>query len=87
MFVKATTEAEWLRDSFAYIYMYMCICIVPFKQVQKLLRKPSKREILKKYLQIWWMTGFVFDNNIFEFNSKVYEQKSGRAIGTKFTCP
>ena len=30
------------------------------------------------------MTEFVLNNNIFEFNSKEYQQKSGTAIGTKF---
>ena len=30
---------------------------------------------------------FVLNNNIFEFNSKVYQQKSGKAIGTKFAPP
>ena len=30
------------------------------------------------------MAEFVLNNNIFEFNSKAYQQKSGTAIGTKF---
>ena len=30
------------------------------------------------------MAEFVLNNNITEFNSKVYQQKSGTAIGTKF---
>ena len=33
------------------------------------------------------MTEFVLNNNIFESNSKVYQQKSGTAIGTKFAPP
>ena len=33
------------------------------------------------------MTEFVPNNNIFEFNSKAYQQKSGTAIGTKFAPP
>ena len=33
------------------------------------------------------MTEFVLNNNKFEFISKVYTQKSGRAIGTKFVTP
>ena len=30
------------------------------------------------------MAEFVLNNNVFEFNSKAYQQKSGTAIGTKF---
>ena len=30
------------------------------------------------------MAEFVLNNNIFESNSKAYQQKSGTAIGTKF---
>ena len=30
------------------------------------------------------MAEFVLNNNIFEFNSKAYQQKSGTTIGTKF---
>ena len=30
------------------------------------------------------MAGLVLKNNIFEFNGKTYQQKSGTAIGTKF---
>ena len=33
------------------------------------------------------MAEFVLNNNIFESNSKVYQQKSGTAIGTKFAPP
>ena len=33
------------------------------------------------------MAEFVLKNNLFEFNSKVYQQKSGTAIGTKFALP
>ena len=33
------------------------------------------------------MTGFVLKNNLFEFNSKVFQQISGNAIGTKFASP
>ena len=33
------------------------------------------------------MAEFVLNNNIFEFNSKAYQQKSGTAIGTKFASP
>ena len=33
------------------------------------------------------MAEFVLNNNIFEFNSKAYQQKSGAAIGTKFAPP
>ena len=33
------------------------------------------------------MTEFVLNNNIFEFNSKAYQRKSGTAIGTKFVPP
>ena len=32
------------------------------------------------------MTEFVLKNNYFEFNSKVKQQLSGTAIGTKFSC-
>ena len=31
------------------------------------------------------MTEFVLNNNMFQFNSKAYQQKSGKAIGTKFS--
>ena len=31
------------------------------------------------------MVEFVLNNNTFEFNSKLYQQKSGTAIGTKFS--
>ena len=33
------------------------------------------------------MAEFVLKNNLFEFNSKVYQQKSGTVIGTKFAPP
>ena len=33
------------------------------------------------------MAEFVLNNNIFEFNSKAYRQKSGTAMGTKFSPP
>ena len=33
------------------------------------------------------MAEFVLNNNIFEFNSRVYQQKSGTAIGNKFAPP
>ena len=33
------------------------------------------------------MAEFVLNNNIFAFNSKVYQQKSGADIGTKFAPP
>ena len=33
------------------------------------------------------MAEFVLNNNISEFNSKAYQQKSGTAIGTKFAPP
>ena len=33
------------------------------------------------------MAKFVLSNNIFEFNNKAYQQKSGTAIGTKFAPP
>ena len=33
------------------------------------------------------ITEFILNNNIFEFNSKAYQQKSGTAIGTKFVPP
>ena len=32
------------------------------------------------------MAEFLLNNNIFEFNSKVYQQKSGTAIGTLYTA-
>ena len=33
------------------------------------------------------MAEFVLKNNLFEFNSKVFQQISGTAIGTKFAPP
>ena len=33
------------------------------------------------------MAEFVLNNNIFEFNSRAYQQQSGTAIGTKCAPP
>ena len=49
--------------------------------IEKRVNKKIPRENLVK------MAEFVLNNNTFEFNSKVYQQKSGKAIGTKFAPP
>ena len=49
--------------------------------LEKRVNKKIPRENLVK------MAEFVLNNNTFEFNSKVYQQKSGKAIGTKFAPP
>ena len=48
----------------------------------------KKRDIKKIHTEdLVKMTEFVLNNNIFECNSKAYQQKSGTAIGTKFASP
>ena len=45
----------------------------------------EKRDIKKTPTEdLVKMAEFVLNNNIFEINSKAYQQKSGTAIGTKF---
>ena len=46
--------------------------------LEKRVTKKIPRETLVKIAE------FVLNNNTFEFNSKVYQQKSGKAIGAKF---
>ena len=51
------------------------------KQYDKFLHKKVPTEDIIK------MADFVLKNNCFEFNSKVFQQISGTAIGTKFAAP
>ena len=44
------------------------------------IKKIPREDLLK-------MAEFILNNNIFEFNSRAYQQKSGTAIGTKFAPP
>ena len=56
-----------------------------FKALKEDLEKRDVKKIPTKDLVK--MAEFVLNNNIFEFNSKAYQQKSGTAIGTKFASP
>ena len=56
-----------------------------FKALKKALEKRDVKKIPREDLVK--MAKFVLNNNIFEFNSKAYQQKSGTAIGTKFASP
>ena len=52
------------------------------KALKEALKKRDIKKIPTEHLVK--MAEFVLNNNIFEFNSKAYQQKSGTAIGTKF---
>ena len=47
MFVKATTEAEWLRDSFVYIYVYVYM-YCSLQAGSKTLKEALEKRDLKK---------------------------------------
>ena len=51
---------------------------------EKLEEIDIKKVLFKDLVE---MAKFVLGNNYFEFNSKVYQQFSGTAIGTKFALP
>ena len=56
--------------------------------LKALMEALEKRDIKKIPTEdLVKMTEFVLNNNIFEFNSKADQQKSGTAIGTKFAPP
>ena len=55
------------------------------KALKEALEKRDIKKIPTEHLVK--MAEFVLNNNIFEFNSKAYQQKSGTAIGTKFAHP
>ena len=55
------------------------------KALKKVLEKRDIKKIPTEDLVK--IAEFVLNNNIFEFNSKAYRQKSGTAIGIKFTPP
>ena len=46
----------------------------------EILRTKATEDLVK-------MATFLLNNNIFKFNSSAYQQKSGRAIRTKFAPP
>ena len=52
----------------------------------KALKEALERRDIKKIPteNLVKMAEFVLNNNVFEFNSRAYQQKSGTAIGTKF---
>ena len=61
----------------------------PHQGSLKALREALEKRDIKKIPteDLVKMAEFVLNNNIFEFNSKAYQQKSGTAIGTKFASP
>ena len=73
---------------FLSLLMYwVYIIIFPIKQVAS-NEALEKRDIKKIPTEdLVKMAELVLKNNIFEFNSKTYQQKSGTAIGTKFAPP
>ena len=62
---------------------------IPQQTGLKALKEALEKRDIKKIPteDLVKMTEFVPNNNIFEFNSKAYQQKSGTAIGTKFAPP
>ena len=62
---------------------------IPHQAGLKALKKALERRDIKKIPteDLVRMAEFVLNNNIFEFNSQAYQQKSGTAIGTKFAPP
>ena len=59
---------------------------IPHQAGLKALKEALEKTDIKKIptQDLGKMVDFVLNNNIFEFNSKAYQQKSGTAIGTKF---
>ena len=62
---------------------------IPHQAGLKALKEALEKRDIKKIPteDLVKMAEFVLNNNIFEFNSKPYQQKSGAATGTKFTAP
>ena len=62
---------------------------IPHQAGLKALKEALEKRDIKKIPteDLVKMAEFVLNNNIFEFNSKAYRQKSGTAIGIKFTPP
>ena len=62
---------------------------IPHQAGLKALKEALEKRDIKKIPteDLVKMAEFVLNNNIFEFNSKAYQQKSGTAIGTKFAHP
>ena len=59
---------------------------IPHQAGLKALKEALESRDIKKILteDLVKVAEFVLNNNIFEFNSRAYQQKSGTAIGTKF---
>ena len=59
---------------------------IPHQTGLKALKEALERRDIKKIPteDLVKMAEFELNNNIFEFNSRAYQQKSGTAIGTKF---
>ena len=56
--------------------------------LKSLKEAPEERDIKKIPTEdLLKIVEFVLNNNIFEFNSKAYQQNSGTAIGSKFARP
>ena len=62
---------------------------IPHQAGLKALKEALEKRDIKKIPteDLVKMAEFVLNNNIFEFNSKAHQQKSGTTIGTKFTPP
>ena len=62
---------------------------IPHQAGLKTLKEALERRDIKKIPteDLVKMAEFVLNNNIFEFNSRAYQQKSGTTIGTKFASP
>ena len=59
---------------------------IPRQTGLKALKEAFEKRDIKKIPteDLVKISGFVLNNNIIKFNGKVYQQKSGTAIGTKF---
>ena len=62
---------------------------IPHQTGLKALKEALEKRDIKKIPteDLVEMSEFVLNNNILEFNSKAYQQKSGAAIGTTFAPP
>ena len=62
---------------------------IPHQAGLKSLKEASEERDIKKIPteDLLKIVEFVLNNNIFEFNSKAYQQNSGTAIGSKFAPP
>ena len=63
--------------------------LYPTKQGLKALKEALEKRYMKKIPTegLVKMAEFTLNNNIFDFNIKAYQQKSGTATGTKFAPP